>query len=214
MQVRIFYTDHGHQFWGQPPHSPYECRFWGHVWRRGLRRNLGWCFTPTQSGNIWLYSRNTASTHLSRDEIQGIVLGRRPLLLGGPFPPCALSPHVSSKPPQKILCSKNKQPTQVRPRAEQSEPSRQLAAGSHARQKVLKVVKGRGIKRKTRYQLGSCSPGRSSFNFFFSSSYYCCCCFFFLCFCEAGSRSLPHVRSCCCVHERIRSEPVASPCAF
>lgn len=39
---------------------------------------------------------NRLSTHLSRYEVEGIVLRRRPLLLGGPFPPGALSPHVSS----------------------------------------------------------------------------------------------------------------------
>lgn len=37
-------------------------------------------------------------THLSRDEVQGIVLGRRSLLLGGPFPSRALGPHVSDPP--------------------------------------------------------------------------------------------------------------------
>lgn len=45
------------------------------------------------------------STHLSGDEVQGIVLGSRPLFLSGPSPPGApLRPHGSSK----ILCLKTK----------------------------------------------------------------------------------------------------------
>lgn len=48
---------------------------------------------------------NIFSTHLSGDEVQGIVLGSRPLFLSRPSPPGApLRPHVSSK----ILYFKNK----------------------------------------------------------------------------------------------------------
>ncbi|KAF0026033.1 hypothetical protein F2P81_020770 [Scophthalmus maximus] len=48
---------------------------------------------PGGEGVLGVTCRGT-SAHLSGDEVQGIVLRRRPLLLGGPLPSRALSPHV------------------------------------------------------------------------------------------------------------------------
>lgn len=63
------------------------------------------------------------STHLSGDEVQGIVLGSRPLFLSGPSPPGApLRPHGSLK----ILCLKTK------PRKKNKVPNNPNLAGEGA----------------------------------------------------------------------------------
>lgn len=64
----------------------------------------------TQKRNKSFSDSNVFSTHLSGDEVQGIVLGSQPLFLGRPSPPgTPLRPHVSSK----ILCLKTKAKNKV-----------------------------------------------------------------------------------------------------
>lgn len=54
-------------------------------------------FTATKQVIPTCVEAQTGRAHLSGYEVQGIVLCRRSLLLGGSFSPCALGAHVSSR---------------------------------------------------------------------------------------------------------------------
>lgn len=138
-------------------------------------------------------------THLSRYEIQGIVLRRRPLLLGGSLPSCALSPHVSSvtypltegeegrkKEKNKVTCGPAGEPNNPKQSGGKLAPG-----GSHAPPKCH--VKGEEVKTVSARAHG---PGSLSYIRFLSFSLFLSFFFFFLHFflCVCHRARGAHVR--------------------